>query len=475
MELIENNKCGLKLCLNSYMYIKKYTRKQRIRWECSAKRRFACRGALVTNLAITEILSTVEHSHISTSSDVEATKARNLIKTHSISTRSKPLQIIVDTLCNFSLEARSSIGHIDSIKRSIRNYKRINRPKDPTSLLDLIIIDRWQKTVDGKQFLLHDSGNFENNERIIIFASHFGLKYLSLADIWFLDGTFSVAPKLFKQLIIIRTEVECMGISCVYAFLTGKSQKLYEYLLKTILIKISREFPLKIKFTILVDFELSIINAIKIIFGNLVNIKCCFYHLTQCTWRKIQALGLTNAYKSNNIIRVFCGMIDALAFLPIDKVVSGINYLKQNIPVGCEEFVYYFDQTFVSGVFHFSNGILISKYPPLFEISLWNVNKATLNGEARTNNLCEGWNSSFRKTIGIDHPSIWVAIEGIQKDEMMVSSLLYRYENGIISKKRNCNYLINNNLKLKNACVEFNLNFLSIDNFLKIIGATIRF
>jgi len=57
-----------------------------------------------------------------------------------------------------------------------------------------------------------------------------------------------------------------------------------------------------------------------------------FYHLTQSTWRKVQALGLATAYKSDDNLRLFCGMIDALAFLPLADVTSGMAYLHTITP-----------------------------------------------------------------------------------------------------------------------------------------------
>ena len=53
--------------------------------------------------------------------------------------------------------------------------------------------------------------------------------------------------------------------------------------------------------------------------------KGCFYHLTQSTWRKIQSLGLTQLYKDREDIRQFCGMIDGLAFLPINDIQAGLQ------------------------------------------------------------------------------------------------------------------------------------------------------
>ena len=83
-------------------------------------------------------------------------------------------------------------------------------------------------------------------------------------------------------------------------------------------------------YNFIMDFEKAVHQAILNVFGNDVTIHCCFYHLKQSTWRKIQNLGLTNSYKDDENIRLLCGQLDALAFLPINKVKEIMDYLKQN-------------------------------------------------------------------------------------------------------------------------------------------------
>ena len=69
----------------------------------------------------------------------------------------------------------------------------------------------------------------------------------------------------------------------------------------------------------------------------------CFYHLCQSTWRKIQELGRTEHYRTEDEVKHFCGMLDGFAFLPQDKVQAGMQYLKQRIPEGMEALVDYFN------------------------------------------------------------------------------------------------------------------------------------
>jgi len=60
-----------------------------------------------------------------------------------------------------------------------------------------------------------------------------------------------------------------------------------------------------------------------LVLGSHVNVQGCFHHLTQSTWRKVQELGLTTAYKDDDNVKHFCGMLDALAFLPLNDITEG--------------------------------------------------------------------------------------------------------------------------------------------------------
>jgi len=95
-----------------------------------------------------------------------------------------------------------------------------------------------------------------------------------------------------------------------------------------------------------------VINAVMSFFGPQVNVHGCFYHLTEATWRKIQTLGLVQQYREEEDVKLFCGMLDELAFLPVGDVPGGMTYLREHTPEGLEPLLDYFGNTYVSRVFH---------------------------------------------------------------------------------------------------------------------------
>jgi len=189
---------------------------------------------------------------------------------------------------------------------------------------------------------------------------------------------------------------------------------IYEEMFKLILTKCA-EYELFPDSTYLsVDFEKAVISATQTIFGSNLTIRGCFYHMCQSSYRKIQDLGLTNMYKNIDEFSHFCGMLDGLAFLPLERVFEGMAYLKTIASPEGEDLLNYFDATYVNGPLRkvgVGTKFKFKKISPLFPPNTWNVQKTTINGDHRTiNNICESWNNRFTHIVGHSHPTIWTLI-----------------------------------------------------------------
>ncbi|XP_074651611.1 uncharacterized protein LOC141906267 [Tubulanus polymorphus] len=102
-------------------------------------------------------------------------------------------------------------------------------PKDPATHDELFITDTWSLTrEDGEEFLMYD--NASTTSRIMIFATDICLKKLCEADTAMRRDYFSRRK------------------------------------------------------TVVIDFELAVLNATKSVFGD-IEIRGCFYHLSQCIYR----------------------------------------------------------------------------------------------------------------------------------------------------------------------------------------------
>ncbi|CAI6371908.1 unnamed protein product [Macrosiphum euphorbiae] len=144
-----------------------------------------------------------------------------------------------------------------------------------------------------------------------MFATDYGPSLLAEAQTWFVDGNFGLAPNFFTQLYVVRVQKDSVFITAIYCILERKTQSTYKHIFRVIMEECKKRdlYPDPLNFNL--DFELAVINAAKLIFGNDINIRGCFYHLCQSTYRKVQELGLSNRYQEDEGFRLFCAMIDS--------------------------------------------------------------------------------------------------------------------------------------------------------------------
>lgn len=271
-------------------------------------------------------------------------------------------------------------------------------------------------------------------------------------------------------------------ITTVLALLPNKRQETYEELFRAIVAK-CQEFRLHLSIEIaMTDFEDSLLRAVVVVFGRDVQNKGCFYHLTQSTWRKIQALGLAATYYTDEHFRHFVGMMDGLAFLPVEEVDAGMAYLWTIVPPAANELLQYFDDTYVSGIlrhqpFDGADGAMVHHFnrrPPMFPKATWNVNQATLDGNARTNNVCEGWNNKFRSLVGHYHPSVWHCVEWFKKEEANVATVIAQTLVGNGPVKKTTRRYVQLHQRLANLCQDLLLQRVDLQQFLASVGWNIR-
>ena len=263
----------------------------------------------------------------------------------------------------------------------------------------------------------------------------------------------------------------------------GKTQEQYEELFSAVLRKCeSLGFGVDTSFMVCY-FAQAAFNAVVSVLGQHVSIRSCFYHLCQSRWRRVQELGLTTAYKTNDAIRHMCGMLDALAFLPIDDISNGLRYIQEAIPDGeyrfaLESLVTYFDTTYINGALRRiqrpeeTGGVKLHlrRMPPLFSPSLWNVHEATISGTVRTNNLCESCNHTFKHLVGNSHPSVWVVIQALQQDASMCSLTILQNACGNALVKRVKRATVKLQQRLQTLCTERRVNVKSTKEVLCAIG-----
>ena len=167
----------------------------------------------------------------------------------------------------------------------------------------------------GSTFLLGDNSD---GETILVFSSAKGRECLKAHRTFLMDGTFKTSSSQFSQLYMIHADLgstseETNITPVIFALLPNKATETYTRLLNIIKNEIPEWNPNEIN----IDFEAAAIKAIKEVFPS-VKVQGCFFHLCQSLWRKVQEVGLTEAYKTNQEIRQTITMCAALA-LDVDE------------------------------------------------------------------------------------------------------------------------------------------------------------
>jgi len=163
-----------------------------------------------------------------------------------------------------------------------------------------------------------------------------------------------------------------------------------------------------------------------------------------------------------------------------------MTYLKGQMPPDFEPLVEYFDSTYVSGtsrvvrrgVTNDQNRIqplVVRRVAPIFPPDTWNVYEVTLNEQDRTNNLCEAWNYGFAQLIEHNHPSVWVLLDGLRKDSILVSTAIEQDAQGQPPRKRLKHATKILKERLLNLCRGHQNGGKTMEELLSAVAHTIRY
>ena len=165
---------------------------------------------------------------------------------------------------------------------------------NPATLKEINVPEGLRRTLRGDVFLMHDSGQ-DDSDRFLIFATQENLNNLVQYREWFADSTLKVAPHLFYQIYTIHCLCQDASLLMVYFFLGQKSRPTYQRALQILIAQQEELRP----GSIICDFEKVFHQALEDVFGENVNIKGCYFHLSQSIWHRIQEQNLVQMYREN--------------------------------------------------------------------------------------------------------------------------------------------------------------------------------
>jgi len=410
MEFVKSDKGKEKVIFEGYVYVKqKNLANGVVSFECERRRNKAeCKAKI--KIRGEELVGRLnEHAHGPDPARKEVLKAIQQMKRLAEETEEAPQQIITQSVSTISEDAKGKLPTVHHLRRNVRRHRQaVNNPLPvPQTVDEIVIPDRYKVTHDGQDFLLFDSGSDDNN-RMLIFGTRDNIRLLETTAHWFLDGTFKTAPALFVQLYTVHALVNGRTIPCIYALLQNKTQETYIRLFEKL-----TTLNVNLKPTsIMIDFELAVINSLERIFPD-CEIKGCFFHLSQNIYRKIQENGLQQRYQEDPDFALNLRMIPALAFVPTDEVVGAFEELSDILPQECRPVADYFEDSYIG------RPQRRGRRQPTYAIEMWNMHRRSEAELPKTNNSVEGWHRSFQSNVGSFHPTIWKFIGFIQREQAL--------------------------------------------------------
>ena len=422
MDVTKTNKKHDMVHFGGYSYRKDRERKNHVTWRCAQA---GCKGRASTPVqygAGIEPEVTQGHSHAPDPAKLSILKAKEEVVGRALTTHAPPRRLVQDALQGATDEVTARVGSAPFLRQAINRARRASagHPRAPSSAQAMVIPDSLKSTHLGDPFVLSEAVP-GCPHRAVIFGTEESVAWLEAADHWLADGCFDVAPECFLQLYTVHAFTGGFVFPCAYVLMQSKSEQNYD----GVWARLKELCPGLSPTTVLTDFESAARNSLKRAFPN-ASLGGCFFHLGQSVWRKVQNLGLREAYLGSEELRTSIKMMTAVAFLPPDEVVAGFEALQASPHyVEAAAPIYdYFEDTYIGRPVG-GGGRRAPRYP----VESWNAYVRLEGGAPRTNNNVEAWHQAFQASLSCSHPTPWLLIEALRREESLQRA---RY-NGMIA------------------------------------------
>uniref|UniRef100_H3AA73 FLYWCH-type domain-containing protein n=1 Tax=Latimeria chalumnae TaxID=7897 RepID=H3AA73_LATCH len=169
-----------------------------------------------------------EHSHGPKPEENEVRALKCAMKQQAEETDETPRQIIQRVQENISRGGAAIAPSYRSLQRTIEQRRKAIEiiPQQPADIRELQIPAHFCQTINGRPFLLHDSGPDDEN-RFVMFFTEENIECLIHYTNWFSDRTFRVDPLNFNQLYIIHASIEGSVLPMVYILMKNRTENSY--------------------------------------------------------------------------------------------------------------------------------------------------------------------------------------------------------------------------------------------------------
>ena len=183
----------------------------------------------------------------------------------------------------------------------------------------------------GQQFLVYDNGRVD---RILLFSTEEGFRFLSSSQNWFLDGTFKLSPVRFMQLYTVHILTNHRNI------VEANAEML------KMLTEVQRLIHNAMPHSLMTDFESRILSALNQIYPGIPQVGCLF-HLANNVFRRVQDIGLQQNNLTDLLFRGNICMIPALSFAPVQNVILAFDELRNHCGIDEQPVLHYFETNYI--------------------------------------------------------------------------------------------------------------------------------
>ena len=416
-----------KLCYAGYYYtVEKDVGEppnNKITWKCERtgnKTTVKCSGRAYSINHYEPVLETVNHNHEPEPEKTKCYQIVDLIKDHAASTNDNPRSIIKKNEIELDDESAAKMVRHHNLRQIINRTrsKRADYGPNATSIEEIECPDALKVTYKGDKFYFGSLGS--KDRRVFIFTTECNFKLMNEYCDWYCDGTFDVAPKLFRQLYTVNIIVKNKNLPMVYALIPDKSQVSYVLFFKFLSGYI--RIPPR---SIMTDFEKAALNAIRKNFQE-TSLQGCYFHLASNLWKHVVNEGLKVFYCENKEFRMNFKYVKALAFIPVKDVPFAFTKIKEIATEAFFPILNYFEGTYIGQPVKGKHNL---RKAPLFDIDLWNINIRVMQDLPRANNSIESWHKQFE----IDckkHPSFNKIVEQFRLEQNNTEVLYLQIQAG---------------------------------------------
>lgn len=325
-----------------------------------------------------------------------------------------PLRQIFNDVCRTTPESAPYLSFPD-VESSMYKRRRIAMPALPTSCYAVHDIIRGSRfaTIDGEEFYrgVVDVGS---DGMALVFASDRQLDLMHSASNVYFDGTFKVVPSIFFQLFTLFVPSFDFASPVLFALMTRKTQALYAAIFEK-----TKELVPDFRPTFaMADFEGASAAAFRLVFGP-TDVFGCWFHFAQAVLKRVNRIGLNQAYLQNAEVKDVVRCILGIPLLPASQINVAADELRQRVtddsayPHQLGELITYVNRQWV------------------LKTSIGPERLSVRDNVNRTNNILESFHAALKRRIQVHHPNFFAFMGHLQRLTVDAMNDVERMRNGL--------------------------------------------